>query len=67
VEVALTVIGTLTDLHHGRAWRLIASDAALRERYNALKRAHEGGSIDDYNVAKRAFFYESFRGTWRRP
>ena len=61
VEVALTVIGTLTDLHHGRAWQLLREDPDLVERYNAMKRAHEGGSIDDYNAAKRSFFYDNFR------
>jgi hypothetical protein len=30
-------------------------------RYNALKRAHEGGSQDDYNAAKRDFFHDNFR------
>jgi GrpB-like predicted nucleotidyltransferase (UPF0157 family) len=57
VEVALTAIGSLDDFHHGEAWDWIAADAALRERYNALKREHEGGSVDAYNAAKRAFFY----------
>jgi hypothetical protein len=33
----------------------------LIEQYNAMKRAHEGGSMDDYNAAKRAFFYEYFQ------
>jgi GrpB-like predicted nucleotidyltransferase (UPF0157 family) len=61
VEVALTVIGTLDDLHHGEAWQRIAADPELSERYNALKRAHEGSSQDDYNAAKRDFFYDNFR------
>ena len=61
VEVALTAIGSLDDLHHGDAWRQIAADADLIERYNALKHAHKGGSVEDYQAAKRAFFYESFR------
>jgi hypothetical protein len=61
VEIALTAIGSLDDVHHGEAWDLIAADAALIERYNAMKRAHEGGSIDEYNAAKRAFFYENFQ------
>ncbi len=61
VEVALTVIGTLDDLHHGEAWQRIAADPELIKRYNALKRAHEGGSQDDYNAAKRDFFYDNFR------
>jgi hypothetical protein len=33
----------------------------LVERYNALKRAHEGASVADYQAAKRAFFRENFR------
>jgi GrpB-like predicted nucleotidyltransferase (UPF0157 family) len=61
VEVALTAIGTLDDLHHGAAWRRIAADPGLIEKYNALKRAHEGGSADEYNAAKRDFFYGNFR------
>lgn len=61
VEVALTTIGSLDDLHHGDAWRQIAADAALIARYNALKRAHEAGSVEDYQAAKRAFFHENFR------
>ena len=57
VEVALTAIGCLDDFHHGDAWDWIAADPVLRERYNAVKREHEGGSVDDYLAAKRAFFY----------
>ena len=62
VEVALTAIGGLDDLHHGEAWRRIAADPDLIERYNALKRAHEGGSSDDYQAAKAEFFRENFPG-----
>jgi len=61
VEVALTVIGTLDDLHHGAAWQRIAADPELIEKYNALKRTHEGGSAHDYNAAKRDFFHRNFR------
>ena len=61
VEVALTAIGGLDDLHHGEAWHRIAADHDLVERYNALKREHESGSVDEYRAAKRAFFYENFR------
>ncbi len=61
VEVALTVIGTLDDLHHGAAWQHIAEDPTLIADYNALKRAHEGGSPDEYDAAKREFFYRNFR------
>jgi len=60
VELALTAIGGLDDLHHGDAWLRIAADPDLVERYNAMKREHEGGPIDDYNAAKRAFFYDNF-------
>lgn len=56
VEVALTVIGTLDDLRHGDAWRRLAADPALVDEYNALKRAHEGRTTEDYNAAKRKFF-----------
>lgn len=61
VEVALTAIGSLDDLHHGEAWQRIAEDPELIERYNELKRAHEGGSVDDYQAAKREFFRANFR------
>jgi GrpB-like predicted nucleotidyltransferase (UPF0157 family) len=60
VEVALTVVGILDDLHHGEAWNRIAADAALRVQYNALKHKHEGSSLSDYLVAKRDFFRENF-------
>jgi GrpB-like predicted nucleotidyltransferase (UPF0157 family) len=60
VEVALTVIGTLDDLHHGAAWQRIAANPMLMAQYNALKRAHEGGSSRDYDAAKRDFFYDNF-------
>jgi GrpB-like predicted nucleotidyltransferase (UPF0157 family) len=60
VEVALTVIGTLDDWHHGEVWDRIASDPKLIDEYNALKRAHEGGSEAAYNAAKRAFFSTHF-------
>ena len=60
VEVALTVIGTLDDLHHGAVWDQIAADRRLIDEYNALKRAHEGGSEAAYAAAKRDFFYKNF-------
>jgi GrpB-like predicted nucleotidyltransferase (UPF0157 family) len=62
VEIVLTLIGSSDDLHHGAAWERILSDPALVERYNALKREHEGGRLDDLKSAKRAFFYEVVRG-----
>jgi len=61
VEVALTAIGSLDDLHHGEAWDRIAADPNLAAGYNAMKRQHEGGSPDAYNAAKRDFFYGNFR------
>jgi GrpB-like predicted nucleotidyltransferase (UPF0157 family) len=61
VEIALSAIGSLDDLHHGEAWRRIAADRDLLDRYNALKRQHEGGSIDDYSAAKRDFFRDNFQ------
>ena len=60
VEVALTAIGELDDLHHGDAWRRIAEDPGLVDRYNAMKREHEGGSMTDYQAVKRTFFYDNF-------
>lgn len=61
VEIALTVIGNIDDLHHGESWRRIAADPVLIERYNALKRSQEGRSLEDYQAAKREFFYGNFR------
>ena len=61
VEVALTVIGTLDDLHHGAAWDQIAANPTLIAEYNALKRTHEDGSPDEYDAAKREFFHGNFR------
>ena len=61
VEIALTVIGNIDDLHHGESWRRIARDPALIDRYNALKRSQEGRSLEDYQAAKREFFYGNFR------
>lgn len=63
VEFALTASGSLVDFHHAEAWRLMASDPALIAEYNAIKRAHEGGSIDAYLSAKRSFFRENFAKT----
>ena len=60
VEIALTAIGSRDDFHHGEAWDRIAADLSLIERYNDLKRQNEGGSQDDYDAAKRTFFYENF-------
>jgi GrpB-like predicted nucleotidyltransferase (UPF0157 family) len=60
VEVALTVIGTLDDLHHGAARDRIAADPSLIEAYNALKRSHEGGLEAAYTAAKRDFFSTNF-------
>jgi len=60
VEVALTVKGTIDDLHHGEAWEQMAADPDLRERYNDLKRAHTGGTDEDYALAKREFFRLNF-------
>jgi hypothetical protein len=61
VEIALTAIGSLDDLHHGEAWDRIAADPELIERYNDMKRASAGSSTAEYNAAKRAFFYENFQ------
>jgi GrpB-like predicted nucleotidyltransferase (UPF0157 family) len=60
VEIALTVVGSRDDLHHGEAWDRIAADPSLVERYNELKRQFEGASRGDYDAAKRAFFYDNF-------
>jgi GrpB-like predicted nucleotidyltransferase (UPF0157 family) len=60
VEVALTALGGLDDLHHGEAWDRIAADPELVEQYNAMKRAHDSASLDEYLAAKRAFFYDRF-------
>jgi GrpB-like predicted nucleotidyltransferase (UPF0157 family) len=60
VEVALTAIGCLDDLHHGQAWDRIAADPELVKQYNTMKRAHENASLDEYLAAKRAFFLDRF-------
>lgn len=60
VEVALTVVGTLDDWHHGEVWDRIAADPKLIEDYNALKRSHEGVSEAAYDAAKREFFFTRF-------
>ncbi len=61
VEIVLTLIGSVDDLHHGEAWQRIMVDPELAEHYNALKRDHEGGSLADYKAAKRDFFHEIVR------
>ena len=60
VEVALTQIGNIDDLHHGEAWRRIACDPDLIERYNELKRAYEGRPAEEYDAGKREFFFSNF-------
>jgi GrpB-like predicted nucleotidyltransferase (UPF0157 family) len=60
VEIALTVVGSRDDLHHGEAWDRIAADPGLIERYNELKRRCEGATRGEYDAAKRAFFYDNF-------
>jgi GrpB-like predicted nucleotidyltransferase (UPF0157 family) len=61
VEIVLTLTGSVDDLHHGEAWQRIRVDRNLAERYNALKREHEGGSLADYKAAKREFFHKIVR------
>jgi GrpB-like predicted nucleotidyltransferase (UPF0157 family) len=61
VEVVLTLSGSVDDLYHGEAWQRIMADHDLAERYNALKRKYEGGSIDDYKAAKRDLFHQIVR------
>jgi GrpB-like predicted nucleotidyltransferase (UPF0157 family) len=60
VEIALTVIGSRDDFHHGEAWDRIAADPSLIERYNQLKRRFEGARRGEYDAAKRALFYDNF-------
>ena len=62
VEIALTVVGTVDDFHHGEAWDRLAADPQLAERYNEFKRRFETASEGEYDAAKRGFFSESFRG-----
>jgi DNA-binding transcriptional LysR family regulator len=61
VEIVLTLIGSVDDLYHGEAWQRIMVDHGLAERYNALKREHEGGSLADYKAAKRDYFHKIVR------
>ncbi len=56
VGVALTPIGSEHDRRFTRAWTRLAADPEVLERYNAMKRAHQGGEERDYLAAKRAFF-----------
>ena len=52
--IQLVVRGTRLDRFH--RWRdRLRSDGALRERYDALKRAHDGGPTAAYRRAKAAF------------
>jgi GrpB-like predicted nucleotidyltransferase (UPF0157 family) len=60
IEIALTVVGSLDDFHHGEAWDRIAGDPNLIEQYNDLKRRCANVSPGEYDVAKRAFFYDNF-------
>jgi hypothetical protein len=57
----LTLSGSVDDLYHREAWQQIMADHDLAERYNALKRSHDGRSIDDYKAAKRDFFHQIVR------
>ncbi len=51
VDLAVTVPGSWGELHHLRAWELIANDRALLDEYRALKE-----SPDDYAERKAAYF-----------
>jgi len=62
VEIVLTLIGSVDDLYHGEAWQRIVADHELVERYNSLKRNHEGVPIAGYKAAKREFFHGIVRG-----
>lgn len=61
VEFALTVEGSLIDLHHGDAWSRIAADAQLIRKYNEIKRRYDHGDVHEYLAAKRDFFEQHFR------
>jgi GrpB-like predicted nucleotidyltransferase (UPF0157 family) len=56
VGIAVTPIDSEHDLRFRRAWVRLATDPAALEAYNALKRRHEGGDLDDYLAAKSRFF-----------
>lgn len=53
VGIAVTAIASEHDRRFTRSWERMRSDAAARERYNALKRA--GGDVEE---AKSRFFDE---------
>ena len=56
--IAVTPIDSEHDLRFRRAWVRLATDPAALESYNALKRRHEGGDLDEYLAAKSQFFDE---------
>ncbi|WP_264073582.1 GrpB family protein [Rhodopseudomonas palustris] len=59
--IQLTVKGGEFDVFHQFAAALRA-DPALVERYNELKRAHDGQPMDRYRAAKDAFVTDALRG-----
>lgn len=59
--IQLTVKGGEFDVFHQFAAALRA-DPTLVERYNELKRAHDGQPMDRYRAAKDAFVTDALRG-----
>ena len=59
--IQLTVKGGEFDVFHQFAAALRA-DPGLVERYNELKRAHDGQPMDRYRAAKDAFVTDALRG-----
>ena len=54
--VAVTPIGSEHDLRFTRAWSLLSSRPELLQAYNAMKLAHAGRPVADYEAAKSDFF-----------
>lgn len=62
VGVQLAVAGSSVDKAMRRFPELLRRDPILRDRYNALKQAFEGGDPVEYATAKGAFIEDCLRG-----
>lgn len=62
VGIAVTPIDSEHDRRFRTTWERLASDAALLEAYNALKRRYAGGDTEEYRAAKSRFFDELSAG-----
>jgi hypothetical protein len=67
VGIAATPMGSEHDVRFRAAWERLAADATALAAYNDLKRAHAGGDLEAYLVAKGAFFEELAAEDAARP